>query len=143
MRLAWATSRRRSFESSTTRKTHDLDGPSTLVFAETGRLLQVHRGRALGDGKVGLLSFGDDEAPRVGESADLTVWWIPGAWPMLRDATGWRQAVISEDDFCLLTYDTLEEGVVASTDDDGHWISVSAWETYVRDDLLRLRTVAW
>jgi hypothetical protein len=80
------------------RKTYDLDGPSTLVFAETGRLLQVHRGRALGDGKVGLLSFGDDEAPRVGESADLTVWWIPGAWPMLRDATGWRQAVISEDD---------------------------------------------
>jgi hypothetical protein len=62
---------------------------------------------------------------------------------MLRDATGWRQAVISEDDFCLLTYDTLEEGIVASTDDAGHWISVSDWETDVRDDLLRLRTVAW
>jgi len=104
------------------------------------------------------------DQPTLGEEAVIQGWWIGGVQQMLIDASHWRRAQITADDigpsddqsgarpgwirvrgqdFCPLTYKSFNYGDAAYTDDAGHWISVSGWERFVRDDPLRLRSVRW
>jgi hypothetical protein len=40
---------------------------------------------------------------------------------------------------CLPTWKTIDRGTTAYQVDDAGWITVDAYEKYIRDDILRLR----
>jgi hypothetical protein len=123
---------------------HDLDGPASL-FRSTDDIrspstIQLHRGEQTESNDLLFRTFGESGSPEVGGAYTVQWWWIPGTQRMLLGVSAWRLATVTEHTFCPLTYDNLDEGSTAYTDDRGNWISVAGWTTYVRDDLLRLRS---
>jgi hypothetical protein len=68
---------------------------------------------------------------------------------ILRTATDplveWRKGIYDRGDHthCLLTFDAIDDGETAyQAGPNVGWITVEAYEKYVRDDVLRLRRVS-
>jgi hypothetical protein len=71
----------------------------------------------------------------------LQSWWIPAAWDLVTDKSlTWRREIFAgEHDHCIITWHTINDGDIAYVSNDGDWISVSAYDDFIRDDVLRLR----
>jgi hypothetical protein len=117
----------------------DLDNPASLFRDTVGDGIELHRGARNGRDELVFRTFGDSDPPAAGEEFRIQWWWIPGTQQMLLDAPEWRRGTVTEHGFCPLTYENLDAGDEAYTDDRGNWISVTGWEQFVRDDGLRLR----
>ena len=117
----------------------DLESPASMFKQAIGDGLDLHRCARATRESMTFLTFGNSPEPTVGDECVIQWWWIPGTQQILRDAPGWTPRTVEEHWFCPLTYENLEVGEVAYTDGRGHWISVSGWEKFVRDDVLRLR----
>ena len=118
----------------------DLDDPASLFRVKVGDGIELHWGARNGPDELVFRTFGDSDPPAAGDEFRIQWWWIPGTQQMLLDALEWRRDTVTEHWFCPLTYKNLDQGDEAYTDGSGHWISVSGWELFVRDDRLRLRT---
>ena len=118
----------------------DLDNPASLFRTEVGDGIELHRGAQIGPDELVFRTFGDCDVPANGSERTVQWWWIDGTQQMLVDAPEWRQDRVTEHGFCPLTFENLDVGDEAYTDGSGNWISVTGWERFVRDDLLRLQS---
>lgn len=83
--------------------------------------------------------------PALGQSYILRTWWTDEQLAVVTDtARHWVRAAYpntGDHDHCVLTW----ERIAADTDQwegyqsEGEWITIDAYNTYIRDDLLRLR----
>ena len=106
-------------------------------------VLALHR--LLGRGTDGLV-FESYEVtaslPSAGSRFILRSWWTPSALDAVTAPDGtWREAQFEGDDHthCIVTWATIWGGERAYRSEAGEWMSVRAFERFVRDDLLRLR----
>ncbi len=124
--------------------------PCLLMTDETGdvvcelhRLVEVNGDIVVCDRFTEL----DPRVPEVGGCYHYQGWWVPGAMDAVLDESAlWHRRVYPDNgdhDHCLLTYDTL-----AAYGDYAHegyfheahgWVTVEAYELYIRDDVCRLR----
>jgi hypothetical protein len=118
----------------------DLDSPASLLGAKVGEWIELHQAERPATDVLVFRTFGETEIPPVGGEFRVQWWWIGGVQQMLIDTPKRRRAIVTSHWFCPLTYENLDDGNEAYTDDQGHWISVRGWEEFVRDDRLRLRT---
>jgi hypothetical protein len=87
-------------------------------------------------------SYGDAAAVRPGERAVFRSRWTRESWWAATDRNlQWELAVYHGDghDHCLLTWETIARGDTAYRSSRGNWVTVGAYERYIRDDVLRLR----
>ena len=117
----------------------DVDGPASLLDPELGDGIELHSAQRTGSQELTFTTFGEATPPLTGTLYVIQWWWAPGTREMLIAAPSWRRAAVTDHWFCPLTYDNLDEGDEAYTDDRGNWISVRGWERFVRDDDLHLR----
>jgi hypothetical protein len=124
--------------------------PAVLIELDSRRpALQLHRLTHFDDGTATFETYGLSEDVPV-QSYVLQSWWAPDALELVKDTTrAWTSATYGQDggpypddgpDFCVLTYESLEPGTPAYTDQRGSWISVEGYERFIAGDLLRLRS---
>jgi hypothetical protein len=81
--------------------------------------------------------------PEEGAQLVLRAWWLPSAWDAVADRSRvWKLQTFTEGDHdhCLLTWETIYPGDDAYRSDAGEWMSVEAYERFVRDDILRVHS---
>jgi hypothetical protein len=111
------------------------DDEKTLV-------IELHRLTDLADNVAIFESYAvDDPVPAPGGPYALYGWWTPDQLKAAQDASlTWHQRHYdcADHDHCLLTWATINAGDAAYQSDVG-WISVEAYERFIREDALRLR----
>jgi hypothetical protein len=77
----------------------------------------------------------------IGGPYTLQGWWTPDALQAVEDESlRWRERRYDgDDDFCLLTWKTLNPGDTAYRSEVG-WVSSDAYDRFIRRDFLRLRS---
>ena len=70
-------------------------------------------------------------------------WWMPQDLDLVMDtALAWQQETYrrtGDHEHCPLTWETIGPGDVGYHSSRGNWISVRAYEQYIRNDILRVR----
>lgn len=124
--------------------------PSTPVAPASVRedeepnvVTELHRLVDLTDDVATFETYGIDGKPlEPGGSYSLYAWWAPHQLKAAEDQSlVWTLETFDragDHDHCLLTWATIGPGDVAYHSDDG-WISVDAYDRFIRDDALRLR----
>jgi hypothetical protein len=111
--------------------------------AEGEPLIELHRLLDLDGGSARFESYALEEAlPAPGGPHSFFAWWTPQQLEAAVDpALEWRSVQFYESDpaHCCLTWKEIQPGEPAYVSDAG-WITVRAYERYIRDDVLRLRT---
>jgi hypothetical protein len=83
--------------------------------------------------------------PAIGGPYRMFSWWSPDQFRAATDPlVEWRKGVYDRGDHthCLLTWATIYDGEAAYQEGSNmEWITVDAFEKYIRDDVLRLRRV--
>ncbi len=122
----------------------EAEGSGLLRPVDGSPWIKVQQFRRIGPSGFELAMFDPSGPPIVGASYWLQYAWTSDVLLALRAST-WRRDVLPDHvpDFCPVTYKTLTQGDAAYVNDAGLWISVAAWEEYVRDDNLRLRSFHW
>lgn len=96
------------------------------------------------DGSLVFETYDGGTPPEQGERFVFQSWWTPRQFEAARDQTPrWERAVYSDGDHehCLLTWHTIMPGDHAYHSSVG-WLSVDAYQRFIRGDVLRLRTDA-
>ena len=82
-------------------------------------------------------------APEPGGPYRVFSWWNPDQFRAATDPdVEWRKGTYDKGDHthCLLTWDAIDHGETAyQAGPDAGWITIDAYEKYIRDDVLRLR----
>jgi hypothetical protein len=83
------------------------------------------------------------ELPQPGGPYRIFSWWDPNQFRAATDRTvRWHRRTYNkpgDHTHCLLTWEAIDHGTTAYQVDDAGWITVDAYEKYIRDDMLRLR----
>lgn len=121
--------------------------PATLYRDEDARssLLDLHRLLSIQGQSATCISFDSSTEVVVGETYFHQGWWSTSAYRLVTDRTRlWTLAKYPDDsdhDHCPLTWKKIStkngEAFGYCSGDD--WISVEAFEKYIRDDLLGVR----
>jgi hypothetical protein len=119
--------------------------PATIWGGVDGkeRVFDLHRLVELDGDTASFESFGV-EVPSLLPAGpyDLISWWRPDQFEAVSDTNlVWSRRPYDgpdDDETCLLTWKSILPGDEAYVSDAG-WVSVEAWEQYIRDDELRLR----
>lgn len=120
--------------------------PATLWEGEQGvrsRVMDLHHLVSADDESAVFESY---EAPEVGLARtgpySLISWFRPDQFAAVQDTSlEWAEKPYDgkdDDETCLLTWKTIMPGDLAYVSDAG-WISVEAYDEFIRDDRLRLR----
>jgi hypothetical protein len=118
--------------------------PATLWTATVDPILELHK-LVRREGKTATFeTYGVTEAPKSGGPYRLFSWWRPEQYELAADGRiEWRLATVptdADDLDCALTWARLRPGetaYVAPCLDE--WISVDAYQRYIREDLLRMQ----
>jgi hypothetical protein len=106
------------------------------------RVIDLHRLVSRAEDVAIFESYGlEGDIPTAGGPYALYAWWTPEQLEAARDVDlEWRRRSYdgADHDHCLLTWQTIGSGDVAYSSEAG-WISVDAYEQFIRDDVLRLR----
>jgi hypothetical protein len=119
--------------------------PATLWSgeAEGVPLIELHRLVELDGVSARFESFAIETAPPAPAGPhSFFSWWTPEQFAAAVDLSlEWRAVQFYESDHarCYLTWNEIEPGDPVYASDVG-WITVEAYERYIRDDALRLRT---
>lgn len=119
------------------------DADQTIVF-------ELHRTVSVDGSSVVFESFRDAvsggwQMPVVGARYHWRGWIIPDAWDAIQSNLDvWQmQAVTNDHEHCIITWETILQG------DQGYynsvlkeWISIDAFQKFMRDDIYRLRLTA-
>jgi hypothetical protein len=119
--------------------------PATLWAARDEPVTEVHKLLRLNGADAVFESYDlEGEVPQPGGPYRMYSWFTPDQYKALTDTEAeWHRATYdkpSDHTHCILTWEGIDDG------DDGYvvepgggWVSVDAYEKYIRDDLLRLR----
>jgi hypothetical protein len=118
--------------------------PATMWTDETEpsrKVIELHRLVRL-DGEMAVFeSYGAARAPSPGGPYSLYSWFRPEQLRAIQDESlrcERRRYDGPPDESCLLTWADINPGDDAYVSDAG-WITVDAYERFIRDDLLRVR----
>ena len=117
--------------------------PAMLCTDDRQPVIQLHKLLRLDDNTAALESYElAGEPPRPGGQYLMFSWLNPKELSLVTDNdVQWHRRIFNKGDHthCLLTFDEIERGTTAYQADDQGWVTVDAWEEYIRDDVLRLR----
>ena len=108
------------------------------------RLFELHTlSRWEPGGTLVFESYGEPaESVRPGARAVFRSRWTRESWWAVTDRNlDWTPLPYDGPDqgHCLLTWETISRGEVAYRSSRGDWVTVAAFERYIRDDVLRIR----
>jgi hypothetical protein len=119
--------------------------PATLWAARDEPVTHLHKLLRLDGADATFESYGPQgEVPQPGGPYRMYSWFTPDQYEALTDTNvEWHRGVYEkpgDHTHCILTWEAIDDG------DDGYrvepgggWISVDAYEKYIRDDILRVR----
>jgi hypothetical protein len=118
--------------------------PASVWTDDHSRVIELHRQVDLTDDVAIFETYGiDGETPDPGGLYALYAWWSPEQLKAAEDRNlAWTLQSYDrpgDHDHCLFTWATIGPGDVAYHSDDG-WVSVDAYDRFIRDDALRLRS---
>ena len=109
----------------------------------TTEVLALHRLVSRGPDGLVFESYELSSAlPSAGARLILRSWWSPLSLEAVTAPDGtWQEAQFEGDDHahCIVSWEEIRRGDRAYRSEAGEWMSVSAFERFVRDDVLCLR----
>jgi hypothetical protein len=119
--------------------------PATLWTNDNQPVIELHR-LPRSDGRVAVFESYDEsgELPQPGGPYRMYSWWNPDQRHAVTDTTlEWHRRTYNkpgDHTHCILTFEEIDDaGEGYQLEHYGGWISVDAYEKYIRDDVLRLR----
>jgi hypothetical protein len=119
--------------------------PTTLWTDDNQRVVELHKLIRLEDDAAVFETYAlAHEPPQPGGPYRMIGWWTPEQYEAATNATiEQRRATFDkpgDHEHCLLTWATIQSGDSGyHASPGGGWITVDAFEKYIRDDALRLR----
>jgi hypothetical protein len=118
--------------------------PASVWNDQGDRVVELHKLIRLERASAVFESYDLESVPQPGGPYRMFSWWTPEQYEAATDTSiEWRRATYDTPDdheHCVLTWATIATGDTGYQASSGScWITVDAYEKYIRDDLLRLR----
>jgi len=112
-------------------------------------VLQLHQVKDVEDNRLTCVTFEfEGDLPEKRREYAFQLWWVPSAMELVTDLVRkWSRKDYPDNgdhDHCELTWKTISAytGCREGYESSGDWVTVDAYNKYIRDDFLRVRGVS-